>query len=323
MFKELIISTAKLIIPFFLICFVSWFFIKLFKISDFLEKIIVIFLFNWIQIVISLEILSLFNQIKIFPLFLFHFVCALICLIFAWFKKLSFKINFKKTFSNIKNFYLELNLNKIFKNIMILWIIIILVTTFFIGIMVPPNNWDSMVYHLTRAAFWHQNNNINHYFTGITLQTENPVNAELGLLWIITFCNSDNIVFLVQWFSFLILLLTMYKILRIIGFEKKVSFISIFILSTLDIIILESNTTQNDLVIASFVVITLFLIIKTIKSDKISIPILFLAGSSFGLFVGTKGYSYLFIPGFFIFYLIYGKNDFLKFKKFLIFKIVK
>lgn len=318
MFKELIISAAKLIIPFFLICFVSWFFIKFFKINDFLEKIIVIFLLNWIQIVISLEILSLFNQIKFFPLFLFHFICALICLIFVWFKKINLKINFRNAFQKIKNFYLELNLNKVFKNIMITWIIIIILTTFFIGIMVPPNNWDSMAYHLTRAAFWHQNHNINHYYTDNLRQIIHPMNAELGLLWIITFSNSDNFVFLIQWFSFLILILAIYKIIRLLGFNKKISFITIFIFATLDEIILESRTTQNDLVIAGFVVITLFLLIKIIKSDKISIPYLFLAGSSFGLFVGTKGYSYLFIPGFFIFYLIYGKNDFLKFKKFLI-----
>ncbi|MHB8280296.1 MAG: glycosyltransferase family 39 protein, partial [Candidatus Humimicrobiaceae bacterium] len=317
MLRELIYSIAKLIIPFFLICFVSWVFVKLFNINDLIEKIIIIFLLNWIQIVISLEILSLFNQIKLIPLILFHVTCALVCLIIAFFKKLNLKISFRGLWLKIKNFYTELNLNKVFKNVMLIWLLLILITTLFIGITVPPNNWDSMVYHLTRAAFWHQNNTINHYFTRISLQTENPINAELGLLWIITFCNSDNLVFLIQWLSFLILIVTLYKILRLLGFDKKISFITIFIFSTLDLMILESNTTQNDLVIASFVLITLFLLIRILKSDKISFLYLILAGSAFGLFVGTKGYSYLFIPGFFIFYLIYGKNDFLKFKKFL------
>lgn len=317
MLKELIISFARLIIPFVLISFVSWFFIKLFKINDLIEKIIIIFLLNWIQIVISLEILSLFNQIKLIPLILFHAICALVCVLIAWLKKINLRTNLRDIISKIKNFYSGLSLNKAFKNIMIIWIIIIILTTFFIGVMVPPNTWDSMVYHLTRAAFWHQNNSINHYLTRNFLQIENPVNAELGLLWIITFSNSDNIVFLIQWFSFLLLVITIYKILRLLGFDKKISFITIFIFSTLDLMILESNTTQNDLVIASFVLITLFLLIRILKSDKISFPYLILAGSAFGLFVGTKGYSYLFIPGFFIFYWIYGKNDFLKFKKFL------
>lgn len=317
MLKELIFSIAKLIIPFFLISFVSWFFVKLFKIDDLIEKIIAIFLLNWIQIVISLEILSLFNQIKFLNLLLFHFTCVLICLIVTWFKKLNLKINFSEIPVKVKNFYLELNLNKVFKNVMIIWIIIILLTTFFIGIMVPPNNWDSMTYHLTRAAFWYQNHNINHYYTSNLRQIENPITAELGLLWIIIFSNSDNLVFLIQWFSFLILILAIYKILRLLGFDKKASFITIFIFATLDEIILESSTTQNDLVIAGFVIISLFLLIKILKSNKIFFFDLVLAASSFGLFIGTKGYSYLFIPGFFIFFLIYCKNDRLKLKKIL------
>ena len=317
MLRELIYSIAKLIIPFFLICFVSWVFVKLFNINDLIEKIIIIFLLNWIQIVISLEILSLFNQIKLIPLILFHVICALVCVLIAWLKKINLGTNFRDIISKIKNFYSGLSLNKAFKNIMIIWIIIIILTTFFIGVMVPPNTWDSMVYHLTRAAFWHQNYNINHYYTSNLRQIENPVNAELGLLWVITFSNSDNIVFLIQWFSFLLLIITIYKILRLLGFDKKISFITIFIFSTLDLMILESNTTQNDLVLASFVLITLFLLIRILKSDKILFPYLVLAGSAFGLFIGTKGYAYLFIPGFFIFFLIYGKSNKLKFKKFL------
>ena len=104
MLKELIFSIAKLIIPFFLISFVSWFFVKLFKIDDLIEKIIAIFLLNWIQIVISLEILSLFNQIKFLNLLLFHFTCALTCLIVAWFKKLNLKINFSEIPAKVKIF---------------------------------------------------------------------------------------------------------------------------------------------------------------------------------------------------------------------------
>jgi len=315
--KELIISAARIILPFFLISLVSWFFVKSFNINDLIEKIIALFLLNWIQIVISLEVLSLFNQIKILPLLLFHVICALICIFIAWLKKVNLQINFREIVVRIRNFYRELGLNKFFKDVMIIWILIILVTTFFIGIMVPPNNWDSMTYHLTRAAFWHQNNNINHYYTINSRQIENPVNAELGLLWIITFSNSDNLVFLIQWFSFLLLIITIYKILRLLGYDKKVSFITIFIFSTLDLLILESSTTQNDLVIAVFIIITLFLLIKVLKSDKILFPYIILAGGAFGLFVGTKGYSYLFIPGFFLFFLIYGKNDLLKYKKFL------
>ncbi|MDR1089529.1 MAG: hypothetical protein LBL79_00500 [Prevotella sp.] len=44
----------------------------------------------------------------------------------------------------------------------------VLIITFFLALAYPPNNWDSMTYHLPRIEHWIQNGNLDHYYTSIS-----------------------------------------------------------------------------------------------------------------------------------------------------------
>lgn len=55
----------KLFAPFFILVFSSYFFTKLFKIENFTDKLFGIFLFGWAQIILSVEILSLFKALNL------------------------------------------------------------------------------------------------------------------------------------------------------------------------------------------------------------------------------------------------------------------
>jgi hypothetical protein len=61
-------------------------------------------------------------------------------------------------------------------------IIVILVTTLITAILYPPNNWDSMIYHMSRVFQWISNNNISFYPTGITRQNYMMPLAEFGIM---------------------------------------------------------------------------------------------------------------------------------------------
>jgi len=234
---ELLFSFLKILIPFFEISFISLFLIRILNIKDFLERILLIFIFNWFQIVVAIEFLSLFKIIGLIPLLVFHFISLLVCLIFLIFKKVNVKINFKKIPKLFFNFFHELELNKILKLIIIIWIIVILGTTFFIGIITRPGNYDSLTYHLARVGFWIQNGTINHFPTWAEIQNLNPVNAEIGLLWIILFTGSDNIAFISQWIALIVILIAIYKLLRLINLSKIVSLISALLFISFDIVI--------------------------------------------------------------------------------------
>ena len=311
----ILLNLLKIILPLFLVSFSSFIFIKLLKINDFLEKLLVIFLLNCAQILICIQFLSLINKVSLIPLLICHSVIAVVCLVFILIKKINIKINLKVFFQKFVFFFKTIELNKIIVIIILIFFVAIFFTTFFIGVIAPPSNYDSMTYHLARTAFWKQNQNINHFTTTAQIQNENPLNGEIGLLWIMLLTNSDNIAFLVQWSCFLFILIALYKLLRLLNFNKVISLISVFVFSTLDIVLLEASSTQNDLVAACFIVITLYLFLKVIKSLQPDFRYLILSGISFGIAIGIKGNSYLIIPGFVIFLIVFGKNNKIKFIK--------
>jgi hypothetical protein len=314
-FSEILISLLKVIPLFILISFTSFFLIKLLGISDLIEKILLIFLINWVQVIIIIEILSLFKKVSFMPLIIFHLSIFIVSLILSNIKKISYKLSYKNLKQNLMNFYKKLELRKELKLIIIVWLIIMLLITFFIGLTVPSKNWDSMTYHLTRAAMWQQNHSIDHYFTRNLRQVEMPMNAEIGFLWGFLITNSDYLSFILQWISLIIILLTLYKILKLLEFNETVSLITSFIFSTLNIILLEASTTQNDLIATSFIILTIYFVVLVLKSEKIIFKYIIIAGMSAGMAIGSKSFSYLFIPGLLLFLILYGKNNRIKWIK--------
>jgi len=312
---ELLFSFLKILIPLFAISFISFFLIRILNIKGILEKILLIFLFNWFQIVISIEILSIFKTISLIWLIIFHGSSFIICLILILIKKIDIKINFKVIFKLFFNFFQELELSKILKIIIVVWVIFILGTTFFIGIIAPPSNYDSLTYHLARAGFWQQNATINHYTTWAEIQNSNPVNAEVGLLWIILFTGSDNIAFIIQWIALIIIFIAIYKILRLINISKIISSISALLFISFDIVLLEATSTQNDLIVTTFVILTVIFLFKSLKSDKQDFKYLLITGLTLGFSISLKVNSYLFIPGMIIFIFLINKNNKIKFIK--------
>ena len=233
---DVLLNFFKILAPLILISFISLFIINILKITDFIEKILLVYILNWFQVVLVIEILSLFNKASLWPLIIFHSAVALIFILISIKNKISHRININKLKKIFADFYNKLELSKILKIILIVWLIVIIATTFFIGVIVPPKNYDSMTYHLARVGFWKQNQSINHYFTRNIRQTEYPVNGEIGLLWIIVFTSSDYIVFIVQWISLIIIILSIVVCIPVFFYSSY--FIDLYISEGLNNVLL-------------------------------------------------------------------------------------
>jgi hypothetical protein len=59
---------------------------------------------------------------------------------------------------------------------------IILVVSCFMAFIYPPNNWDSMTYHLPRIEHWLQNKTLRHYFSSNQRQLISAPFAEMLIL---------------------------------------------------------------------------------------------------------------------------------------------
>lgn len=89
------------------------------------------------------------------------------------------------------------------------------------SILLAPNTYDSMSYHMTRVVHWMQNNSVSYYLTGIDRQNIFPPGAEYLILFFQIIMGTDYLAGLVQLFSFLLLVPSVDVLLKLFRITKK------------------------------------------------------------------------------------------------------
>ena len=157
-----------------------------------------------------------------------------------------------------------------------------LIYELFLVVATPPNNWDSMHYHLARVAAWHARGHLGYFPTHNPIENAYPPNAELLVLWTVTFLGRDLLAALPQLLASLATSVSVFAIARRLGHGRRAAAFSGLLFPTLTIVALESVTTQNDLLEASFVAAAVALALGRTRAETA------LAGIALGLAAGTK-----------------------------------
>ncbi|MCU0608520.1 MAG: glycosyltransferase family 39 protein [Chitinispirillaceae bacterium] len=185
--------------------------------------------------------------------------------------------------------------DKITISLLSLFIVILCVIAF----MAPPNNWDSMTYHMSRVMHWIQNNSLAMYPTNILRQLYNPPGAEMAILHTIVLSGGDRFANLVQLFSLAGIMIGASLITRYLGGGRRglrpQLFAAVFA-ATLPMAILQATNTQNDLVASLWLVC--FLVFALRFRDGGTWLDVFCAGAAIGLALLTKGTVLMFAPPF-------------------------
>jgi hypothetical protein len=152
-----------------------------------------------------------------------------------------------------------------------------------LGLTVPPNNFDSLWYHLPRAVAWLQSHGYGWIANAPAdiLNTRQPV-AEQELLFLFAATGKAQLYALPQYVAELAILLAVYGIARRLGYGVAASACSSALLATFTLVMLEASTAQNDLVAASFPVVAACLILGESRTEHV------LAGVAFGFGLGVK-----------------------------------
>ncbi len=124
--------------------------------------------------------------------------------------------------------------------------------TLIIALKSPPNNFDSMTYHMARISHWIQNQNIQYYPTAIPRQNYSMPLAEYGILHLQILSQGDHYANLVQWVSFIISIITSTLIAKELKVSPRGQWITGVLTAALPMAILQSSSTQNDLVVSAF-----------------------------------------------------------------------
>jgi len=191
-----------------------------------------------------------------------------------------------------KELKLELK-NVDFLNLALLSIpVLILIGTLLTAVLYPPNNWDSMTYHMPRVSHWIQNNSVSFYPTSIARQNYQMPLAEFAIMHIQILTGSDLYANLVQWVNFLVLICLGYTVAVELGLRRIQCVISAVGIATLPMTILQASSTQNDLVVASFVMAFSLYMVRILK--ELNLGDVLLSALALGLALLTKGTAYIY-----------------------------
>jgi len=153
----------------------------------------------------------------------------------------------------------------------------------FIIVATPPNNWDSMSYHLPRAVEWLQRGRVEYVPDPATARINAlQPGSELEILWTFAFLGRDTVAALPQLVAELASLVGVYAIARRVGFDQAAALFASLLSGTLTLVALQSVTTQNDLLAASFVVAAAALVLGRSRTE------VWLAALALGLALATK-----------------------------------
>jgi len=147
----------------------------------------------------------------------------------------------------------------------------------------PPNTWDSLVYHLARAAFWRQEGGAGYIEDAYDGRLNaNPPNGELALTFVLELARDERLAGFVQLFAALACAVAVFALARRIGLSAREAAFGSLLFLTLPIVVLQSSTTQNDLVVAAM------LLAATVFVGAESRRTLALCGLAVALAMGTK-----------------------------------
>jgi hypothetical protein len=159
--------------------------------------------------------------------------------------------------------------------------------SFAAALIAPPNSWDSLLYHLSRVGYYLQFRSLDHYPTHFPRQVVFPANAEILMLWTVAFLQSDRLAGTVQLAAWGATTVSVYALGRRLRLEPPAALFGASCFALLPVAVMQSNSTLNDLVVASYLVASLLFTFLAAESVRPGAAIL-LAVTAAGLAVGTK-----------------------------------
>jgi len=178
-----------------------------------------------------------------------------------------------------------------------------------IALIAPPNNWDSMTYHMSRVAHWIQNRTLVHYPTHILRQLTVTPGAEFVIMNFQILSGGDRFANLVQWFCMLGSIIGVSLIAKQLGADIRGQVFSAVVCATIPMGILQGSSTQNDYVVSFWMVCFVYYTLLMLK-ERMNLSLLLKIGASLGLAILTKGTAYIYTFPFLVWFVFSGFKKF-------------
>jgi len=154
---------------------------------------------------------------------------------------------------------------------------------FLTAVLSPPNNVDSLNVHLVRVVRWAQLQSLS-----AQVGTSRPPWAEVMMLHLRQLYGSDRPVALVQWASFVGILVVAAAVAARLGANRRGQAVSAAFAASLPLAVLTASNTKNDLVVAFWLVGLSYWAVLS-RQRRLSTSEVALCGAGIALGLLTKG----------------------------------
>ena len=174
---------------------------------------------------------------------------------------------------------------------------LIIAASLVVAVITPPNNWDSLTYHMSRVCQWASHRSVDHYPTNIARQLYQGPFAEFVILHLYLLTGSDVLANAVQCGAWAGAVIVASLLAKDLGASKRGQVWSALLVATAPMAVLQATNTQNDLVLGFMMLAMALFMLRVIRAPAASIPWkdFAFAGAAMGLAVLTKGNAYSFV----------------------------
>jgi len=142
---------------------------------------------------------------------------------------------------------------------------------YLVAIVYPPNNYDSLTYHMARVAFWLENRTVDFYQTINPRQNGPCPGAEYLILALQALSGGDRLANCVQTTAFVILVVSVALITRYLKAPRAFRVPLVIVISTAPSFVLEATSTQNDLCAAVTVLAVLSVLRRILFARELAV----------------------------------------------------
>ena len=236
------------------------------------------------------EGLSLANAVSLGPLVVAWVLVSLSAVLLWWFSaRHTAMVSARRIFSALPD--------SASQRILLGGICLILVLTACVALIAPPNNFDSMTYHLTRVLNWIDHRSVRHYPTHDLRQLYLGPWAEFAILHLQVLSGGDRFSASVQLISMAGSVIGVSRVASRLGATVQGQLFASVCCVTIPMGILQGSSTQNDYVTAFWLVCFLNSAMD-VAEKNVNWRTVTLGGASLGLLALTKTSGLMFAAPF-------------------------
>jgi hypothetical protein len=172
-----------------------------------------------------------------------------------------------------------------------------------VGVVIPPMDWDVLMYHLPRIVLWMQQGGVGAIPNAGTSIVAHPPGAEIAQGTTMLLSGGDRWVWVIQWIAGGATALGVAGIARRIGVERRGALFAALVFLTFPIVVVQGATAYNDVVVAAALVAAVYFALGGTSAE------LALAAVAVALALTTKISGILALPALVLFVLVAAPRE--------------